>query len=428
MTLTRTVDSWLLYGLALTIPTLPFARAELRGYLVSWPFVVILIYSAARFTLIFIRKERVHPRAPLQIALPLLILWAAISSSLSGSFDFRFMIEFSFYLATVVVVASICKPQERTLTRAGAILLIVIGSLVAVSLVRILRGDLVWFEFVLYSARTFGTRNSDAFMIATTMPLALATLLYSSSRLERTLTLLLCGLLTTALVLSLSRGQSLSMALTTAAVLACALRVRRSPRSPAFKSIVLTGVLLCALLGLWWSLNTYFSDTFGLMTTRFAVLKDSDRPELLSSAAHVAADHLIFGVGLNNFPRYSELGMHSHNAYLNMLAELGLPGLILFTVVMFLPLVELRRLFPSISNTASRRQATLYVQAVGIASALVASSVFHVFYNYILFWIMYLWVWLILGSLRSSLGGRARTPLDFVGAARIGDRTEASVA
>ena len=69
-----------------------------------------------------------------------------------------------------------------------------------------------------------------------------------------------------------------------------------------------------------------------------------ERRNLLERAKDVASNHLVFGVGMGNYPIYSLHERRAHNSFLEISAELGVLGLIAYLVMIFAPLRKLRRI------------------------------------------------------------------------------------
>lgn len=70
----------------------------------------------------------------------------------------------------------------------------------------------------------------------------------------------------------------------------------------------------------------------------------AEREELLKRAFSVAAHHPVLGVGMGNFPIYSIKEKVAHNAYLEIAAELGLGGLLVYLLLIIRPLRSLIRI------------------------------------------------------------------------------------
>lgn len=76
-----------------------------------------------------------------------------------------------------------------------------------------------------------------------------------------------------------------------------------------------------------------------------------ERRNLLERARDVASNHLIFGVGMGNYPIYSLHERRAHNSFLELSAELGVVGLIAYLTMIFAPLRSLRRIGREIAQS-----------------------------------------------------------------------------
>jgi O-antigen ligase len=121
------------------------------------------------------------------------------------------------------------------------------------------------------------------------------------------------------------------------------------------------------------------------------------RRDLLERAKDVAANHLIVGVGMGNYPMYSLHEQRAHNSFLEISAELGVLGLIAYLIMIFAPLRSLRRIgreiIQSQKNSAStdrdnNQQETYYFSAAFQAS-LVAYIVCSCFGSIQYLWFLY---------------------------------------
>ena len=73
---------------------------------------------------------------------------------------------------------------------------------------------------------------------------------------------------------------------------------------------------------------------------------DVSRVELIKQGLRVAADNPVLGVGLGNFQLYSVLDQYAHNNYVELLADTGFVGAILYYgiyVCIILKLFKLRK-------------------------------------------------------------------------------------
>lgn len=121
------------------------------------------------------------------------------------------------------------------------------------------------------------------------------------------------------------------------------------------------------------------------------------RRDLLERAKDVASNHLIFGVGMGNYPMYSLHEQRAHNSFLEISAELGVIGLMAYLVMIFAPLRSLRRIgretSPPKKTSASAdhdddRRETYYFSAAFQAS-LVAYIVCSCFGSIQYLWFLY---------------------------------------
>jgi O-antigen ligase len=120
------------------------------------------------------------------------------------------------------------------------------------------------------------------------------------------------------------------------------------------------------------------------------------RLELWSAGLKMVQSHPLFGVGLGNFKslvgRYSgygsELELISHNGYLDIAAEVGLPGLAALTALIYYSVRTASR----VRRQAQKDRAVLLQQAaLGVQAGLLGFAVALVFVSGLflkLFWLM----------------------------------------
>jgi O-antigen ligase len=119
------------------------------------------------------------------------------------------------------------------------------------------------------------------------------------------------------------------------------------------------------------------------------------RMEVLQRAVGVAARHAIVGIGMGNFTLHSIKDMRAHNAYLEIMADLGVPGLIVYLILMIAPVRRLRRLQaevaggrdPNLELAAGERE--VYYLGVALQSAIVAYMVCSFFLSIQYSWYVY---------------------------------------
>jgi len=194
-------------------------------------------------------------------------------------------------------------------------------------------GKLYWFREMHYGGIPFGpyvNRNHFAGFVELVLPMALVPLLLGRVRRER---LVLVGMLAviplSALLLSASRGGIVSLG-AELAFLALVLVLRKT----GARSVLVGGtVLLLAFLTVsWLGVNEVLSRFSELQTLE---VRQDKRASMRHGTWHIFLDHPLLGTGLGTlqqvYPPYEtvydgKIVNHSHNDYLEALAETGILG------------------------------------------------------------------------------------------------------
>ncbi|MBO0720133.1 MAG: O-antigen ligase family protein [Blastocatellia bacterium] len=198
-------------------------------------------------------------------------------------------------------------------------------------------------EFVLRGTRIqglgeglFGNPNDLAICLNMLLPLTIV-LGLTSHGIRRLLFLGSALIMATGIMVTYSRGGFLGLIFALLFML-WKLSQRRRIRTMILV-FVAVAVLLPVLPGSYGKrILTIFSsdsDTTG---------SSNERKELLDNALNVISHHPIVGVGFGNFPIYSIHELAAHNSYVEITAELGVFGLLAYLIVLFSPLLSLRRL------------------------------------------------------------------------------------
>lgn len=182
----------------------------------------------------------------------------------------------------------------------------------------------------------FGNPNDLATSLNLLVPFAVVLALLRRGA-ARMFYLACAAMLGLGVILTFSRGGFLGLV---AMVAVLVWKVGRQNRAlTAFAFVIITMTFLIAMpVGYSSRITTIFdssSDQTG---------SSEERQELLERAASVAANHLIIGVGIGNYPIYSLHERRAHNSYLEISAELGVFGLIAYLIMIFAPLRALRRI------------------------------------------------------------------------------------
>jgi O-antigen ligase len=257
-------------------------------------------------------------------------------------------------------------------------------------------GKLYWFREMRYGGIPFGpyvNRNHFAGFAELTIPVALVPLVLGKVRRER---LFIVGVLAVvqigALLLSASRGGIISFGCQLV-VLAIWMILRRAKG----KQLLAGAAVLLVALGLvsWLGVRQILQRFSAMQSLE---VSDSKRVSMWRGSWHVFLDHPLLGTGLGTlqtvYPPYETLYdakvvNHSHNDYLEALAETGLLGGLCCASFLGIWLLESRkRLFQPTSAFA----ASLHLAAfIGCAGFLVHSLVdfnLHIPANALLFFLM----------------------------------------
>jgi putative inorganic carbon (HCO3(-)) transporter len=128
-------------------------------------------------------------------------------------------------------------------------------------------------------------------------------------------------------------------------------RVRRQPKSLVGFAVMAAIVLALAPAGVWERVGALKNVTSGTANMRAIDAEGSaeSRYEIIQTALRIIADHPVAGVGVGSYPyanaAYSpELGeLDTHNTYLNLAAETGIPGVLIFIGLVASTLLHARK-------------------------------------------------------------------------------------
>ena len=252
-------------------------------------------------------------------------------------------------------------------------------------------------------AGPIGDPNFYALILLVTVPLGLALLQTQLPALLRVGLLAAVTATAATVLLTYSRGGALVLGI---GCLACLARWRMSRLHLAVVIVAVAASLALLPSSVWDRLGTMLRAVQG--TQPVGQLIDTS-VELRLGAQRVALemflDRPFVGVGAGNYPpsypEYSQqLGVtavasefYPHNLYLQVLAETGAVGLLVFLPVVFGPLIELertRRVTKSISLVASEWRKLAFGTEVALGCYLLSSTMLHGSYP------RYLWMLLAL--------------------------------
>jgi O-antigen ligase len=210
-------------------------------------------------------------------------------------------------------------------------------------------------------ASTLGNPVVLAATLGLGVPFALALALIDSRRLVRWMFGLTAAILVSAIVVTLSRGPLIGMAVSLVIMTAATLQFGRMSRRTASVAIVIA--LLTLLVSGAYVVRSRSGRVFPTLADLMREGQIQDRVHTLSAALRMVRDHPIFGVGLENFtvlyPRYrppeAELITPDvvptmvHSGYLQAAVTTGVPGLCLY--LFFLLVVMIRLIRAHAANT-----------------------------------------------------------------------------
>ncbi len=221
------------------------------------------------------------------------------------------------------------------------------------------------------------TPNGMALVVSSLLPIVLAPVIFRvKSITSRESFVLLAGSLAgiVGVILSLARGSWIALAVTIALILFCGwFRLPANGRRTYLASSAAILVLAAAV-------TLPFADRIYDRITEDDQGAAAVRIPLMQTASEMIEANPLLGVGLNsyraNMTRYDETSSFVsqdfyapvHNIFAHVAAEIGIPGGILFCLLLILALVECVK-------TASHRDAFVAAVAIGTAIGLVAFTI-----------------------------------------------------
>jgi putative inorganic carbon (HCO3(-)) transporter len=362
-----------LYALLFAIPFSPTFGVEDAGFSISafepLALLLILFWIMRGLT----RREIFLPREGLFGALVLLLSVLFLAGGGATSYPLAIKETLKWVLLVLAYIFTRVTIRDDRAVRAVLTALFVAGA-----------GQALWgvIQFVLgigppafaiggfmRAYGNFGQPNPFAGYLGTILPLALAMVLVPHPGRFRAVALLAVALTGLGILLSLSRGAWLGLAISVAVML-----VAWSQRARGLVLPFTVMVAIVIVLGMFNILPpilanriTSVTDNFGVFDVRTVTLT-SENFAVVERMAHWQAgwamfvDHPFLGVGPGNYPALypnyyippweAALG-HAHNYYLNMAAEAGVPGLLALLLVLFLAFRGLRRRLRVASAQAS---------------------------------------------------------------------------
>jgi O-antigen ligase len=306
-----------------------------------------------------------------------LVLWSALSvpGALTQGTAFQQWTELTRTVAMCFIVAASVR-GARDVERVALVYFGVTVVYSAVVLVRFQLGAESWRLGRLY----YYDANDFATLVVTAMPLGLYFVLGQRRLPVRAVAMAGLALLAVCLIRSGSRGGFLALLAVAAFVL---LRVTTIPARSRFAGLVLILAVLSATAS-----DQYWSQMQTIVRPKqdYNLTSDEGRLRVWKRGLDYMAANPVFGVGANNFhvaegtisplAKLAERGIGvrwgaAHNSYLQVAAELGIPGFLLFVGLLWSAFASLRRVAPpggrAPTDDVSRLAQTLMAALVGFA-------------------------------------------------------------
>jgi len=299
------------------------------------------------------RMQRVRSRTA--VCLLGLVLWSALSvpGALNQGTAFHSWTE----LCRTAAISFVIAASVRGVRDVERVALVYFGVTVVYAIVVLARFQLdaeSWRLGRLY----YYDANDFATLVLTAMPLGLYFVLAKRRPVVRAAALAGLALLAVCLIRSGSRGGFLAFLVVAAFVL---MRVTTIPARSRLAGLVLILAVLSATAS-----DQYWAQMQTIVRPKhdYNLTSEEGRLKVWNRGFDYMSAHPVFGVGANNFPvaegtisplaRLQERGIGvrwgaAHNSYVQVAAELGIPGFVLFVALLWTAFASLRRV-------ASRRR------------------------------------------------------------------------
>jgi O-antigen ligase len=269
--------------------------------------------------------------------------------------------------AKVLIIFLVIVTAVNTVRRLRGIILIQSASVVAVAGVAVWRGHLSAGRLEGLLGGSYSNPNDLALAAVISLPLCLALLFLSGSRLGKAAWTLAISLLIYTVLLTGSRGGFLSLVV--AATVCLWLFGIRGRRRYLLFLAALAGVACWHFSSA--TLVERLKATFNPKQNAASAYGSAQQREgLFRRSIEVTEDHPLFGVGPGNFHVISGNWQVTHNSFTEISAEGGLPALVLYVWILWSGFRNLK----AIQRFAQGRR-TLIVLASGLNASLAAYSV-----------------------------------------------------
>lgn len=355
-------------------------------YIAFWiAIVTLLIFLPSQLAL-----EGTLTARPREVHLVLLLCCAGALSiffALDPGEAWATFAEFMKVVAMFIVMVNVARTERRLksllLLALAAGFVVSIGVINDYSLGRLnIRGERVG---AIIGRGMFNNPNEIALHLVIVTPIAIGLLLSTRSIFKKIIYGVCVALMVVGNVLTFSRGGFLGL------VFGVGVLLWKVGRRHRLAVIVLALVLI--MMG--------FALMPGTMVERFASIFDTSgnlngggsaiaRREVIYRAIIVSSRHPVLGVGMGNFPFVSIHNLVTHNAYLQVAVEIGIPAMICYVLLILSPLKGLRRIEREeiAAHHASRSYYLVVAFQASLVGYMVSSFFDSVAYKYHLYYLV----------------------------------------
>ncbi len=315
----------------------PIARGAVRiwayGPVYILTFAAFLIYISKQLTYGQIKIKRTSLDVPILLFFMLSLVTIFRSGYIYGSVMeiIRFVI-----LGLIFYLVVNCMTIEKQIKR---VLNLILAAGTGIALFGILQYlgvlDKSWWDKPLFLSATYVNHNHFAGLMELTIPLSIGMAFSEKDMGKKSLYIYCFLILSTAFILSMSRGGWISLA---AAMTFMTFMIFKKSRN---KSIFFMFVLFVVIFGVF-VLNTTYLDSLLRRLSSYRELDFEGRLEIWKGTLGVIKNNWLLGTGpgtfIYNFPRYRPAGFnvfanYAHNDYLQIASEMGIFALCLMVFI-----------------------------------------------------------------------------------------------
>lgn len=324
--------------------------------------------------------NEIHWHIPLEVVFLIFLvaqLWlSAIFSPVWKGGAFNVMLEFSKILPLVIVMYG----AVRSMKRLRWILFVQAASVASIAIATITSRKMIGGRLQGVLSGSYGDPNDLAVMIDLALPLCLALALTTRSYWKRLVWTAVMLALIYVVFLTASRTGALALVIV---ALMCTWKFGVTRRRLSFVLF-----LPVALVALWLYGGDSLRIRLGQENVNPATRNETEasasaqaRRALLIQSIKVTAEHPLFGVGAGNFEVVSGMWHVTHNSYTQMSAEGGIAALVLYVLILWRSVVNLRSVTRHKKARRTIRVFSIALEA-SLAGFLVGSFFLSLAYNF----------------------------------------------